>query len=239
MNYKNKMILESIGVDAVVSQTPLNRFEESKVMPPVINSGIKKTEGTQNLNHINSLAELREAMAAFDGCSLKKTAMNMVFSDGNPQAKVMLIGEAPGADEDRQGKPFVGQSGQLLRRIFGFIGLTIDDLYITNVLPYRPPGNRQPTPIEITMFRPFLERHIELINPACLILVGGTSCKALLDTKEGITQLRGRWFDMPLSSPDKTVKTMATYHPAYLLRSPLRKREVWQDMLTLKDFIKA
>jgi len=237
MDKRRKRRLEILGVDEVVSLTPLDRFEESKMPQKIEKKRASPAAGAaQPLDHITTLEELREAMVQFDGCSLKKTAMNLVFSDGNPEADVMIIGEAPGADEDRQGKPFVGQSGQLLRRIFGFIGLTLDHLYITNVLPYRPPGNRQPTPIEISMFHPFLEKHIELINPKCLILVGGTATKALLDAKEGITQLRGRWFDLPLSS-GATIKTMVTYHPAYLLRSPLRKREVWKDMLALKHFL--
>jgi len=242
---KRKRRLEILGIDEVTSSVPLNRFEESKtpsklekkVATSIAVNVASSAEGANSLFHVTTLEGLKEAMAEFDGCSLKKTAMNLVFSDGNPEADVMIIGEAPGADEDRQGKPFVGQSGQLLRRIFGFIGLTLDHLYITNVLPYRPPGNRQPTPVEISMFHPFLEKHIALINPKCLILVGGTATKALLDAKEGITQLRGKWFDLPLSS-GATVKTMVTYHPAYLLRSPLRKREVWKDMLALKRFLR-
>jgi len=241
MDQKKKIFLESLGVDAVVSETPLDRFEESKaVKKSAQNSQIpQKSKAPSSLENITSLEELREAMVHFDGCSLKKTAMNLVFSDGNPQADVMIIGEAPGADEDRQGKPFVGQSGQLLRRIFGFIGLTLDHLYITNVLPYRPPGNRQPTPLEISLFHPFLEKHIALVNPKCIVLVGGTACKALLDMKDGITQLRGRWFDLNLASCENPIKVMATYHPAYLLRSPLRKRETWKDMLTLKSFLRS
>jgi uracil-DNA glycosylase family 4 len=239
---KSKRRLEILGVDEMTSVTPLNRFEESKPSQKVEKKIAPAASISQSfpntLAHVAALEELKEAMIQFDGCSLKKTAMNLVFSDGNPEAEVMIIGEAPGADEDRQGKPFVGQSGQLLRRIFGCIGLTLDHLYITNVLPYRPPGNRQPTPIEISMFHPFLEKHIELINPKCLILVGGTATKALLDAKEGITQLRGRWFDLPLAS-GATIKTMVTYHPAYLLRSPLRKREVWKDMLALKGFLRG
>lgn len=250
MDAKTKALLESVGVDMALSEKPIDRFqavqessskaEEKPVVAkapskPSLNKGPSGVEETRALlKNVKTLEELKKAMAEFDGCALKKTAMNLVFSDGNPEADVMLIGEAPGADEDRQGKPFVGQSGQLLRRIFGFIGLGIDKLYISNVLPYRPPGNRQPTPMEIAMFHPFLEKHIELVNPKCVILVGGTSAKALLDTKEGITKLRGRWLELTLSD-GKSLKAMATYHPAYLLRSPSRKREVWKDMLNLKD----
>ena len=245
----SKKILEDIGIDTVLSEEPIDRFQEKQpakkdpvqVTPTTPAPPTPQPHGSGDtsilLKNVKTLEELKKAMEAFDGCSLKKTAMNLVFSDGNPEADVMLIGEAPGADEDRQGKPFVGQSGQLLRRIFSFAGLTLDKLYISNVLPYRPPGNRQPTPMEVSMFKPFLEKHIELVNPKCVILVGGTSCKALLNSKEGITKIRGKWVDLKLSEPGKTVKAMATYHPAYLLRSPSRKREVWQDMLTLKDFL--
>ncbi|MBM3611216.1 MAG: uracil-DNA glycosylase [Alphaproteobacteria bacterium] len=197
------------------------------------------TSNRESSSLSEGLRDLKITLANFEGSSLKKTAINMVFSDGNPDAKVMVVGEAPGADEDRQGKPFVGQSGQLLRRILSFIGLTIDHVYITNVLPYRPPGNRQPTPQEIQMFLPFLQKHIALIKPKCLLLVGGTACKALLEGQDGITKIRGTWIDLVVPGLDHPVKAMATYHPAYLLRSPLRKKDVWKDMLMVKKFLRT
>lgn len=236
-----KNLLENIGINCVFSDIPLNRFEESKLEFPknLTPSVLTETSKTDSLSLIKNLQGLKEELVKFEGSSLKKTAINMVFSDGNPGAKVMVIGEAPGADEDRQGKPFVGQSGQLLRRILSFIGLTIDHVYITNVLPYRPPGNRQPTLQEIEMFLPFLQKHIALINPKCLLLVGGTACKALLNGQDGITKIRGSWIDLEVPGLGRPVKAMATYHPAYLLRSPLRKKDVWKDMLMVKKFLRT
>lgn len=184
-----------------------------------------------------TLEELKEVIQNYEGLTVKKTALNMVFCDGNPKAKVMLVGEAPGAEEDKQGKPFVGQSGQLLRKIFKFAGFDIDHIYISNVLNWRPPGNRTPTPQEIAIARPFIQRHIELVNPEIVVMVGGTSCKALIDTKEGITKLRGKWYDLDFVDSNAKVKATAIYHPAYLMRSPSRKKDVWQDVLTLKDYI--
>ena len=239
----NKIFLEDIGVDGVLSETPINRFEEAKKAVPQkptavtpVQAPMASAASSINLDDVKTREDLQEAIRQFDGSPLKKTAMNLVFSDGNPEAEVMLIGEAPGADEDRQGKPFVGQSGQLLRKIFESVGLSLDKIYISNVLPWRPPGNRQPTPAEIEMFRPFLKKHIELIKPKCLMLIGGTACKALLNTREGITKIRGKWLELDAGNGN-VPKAMATYHPAYLLRSPSRKRDVWQDMLVLKDFL--
>lgn len=194
----------------------------------------------------NTLEELRAALEGFDGLSIKQTATQLVFSDGNPNARVMLIGEAPGADEDRMGKPFVGVSGQLLDRILKCIGLdrTADDpaqaLYISNILNWRPPGNRTPAPAEVDIALPFIERHIALVKPRALILCGGVSAKALLDRAEGISRLRGRFQDyVPLTpgiSADMTpIPALATYHPAYLLRTPSQKKAIWADMLILKE----
>lgn len=177
-----------------------------------------------------TLAELEAAVRAFDGCPLKFTATNTVFADGNPQARVMLVGEAPGEDEDRQGRPFVGVSGRLLDRILAAIGLDRTTVYITNILPWRPPGNRSPTQAEIAACMPFMERHVALIAPAVLVPLGGTAAKALLNRAEGITRLRGRWFDYPAGPP---VPVLPMLHPAYLLRNPASKREAWRDMLTL------
>lgn len=187
----------------------------------------------------NTLEELRQALELFEGCSLKKTALNLVFSDGNPQAKIMLIGEAPGADEDRQGKPFVGMSGQLLTKAFECAGFERDKhLYISNTIFWRPPGNRQPTQQELEACFPFTQRHIELINPKVLILVGGTAVKALLKTNEGITKLHGKWLQYTSPGLAQPIPTMAIYHPAYLLRSPGRKKELWMDLLKIKEALK-
>ncbi|MSO64435.1 MAG: uracil-DNA glycosylase [Alphaproteobacteria bacterium] len=176
-----------------------------------------------------SLAELRAAMAAFDGCALKNTAKNLVFGDGNPQSGLMLIGEAPGADEDREGLPFVGVSGQLLDRMLKAIGRDRTSAYITNMLAWRPPGNRTPTPAEVMILLPFIERHIDLVAPKLLVLVGGTAAAALLDRSEGITRLRGRWLTYGAGVP-----TMCLYHPAYLLRQPALKKQAWQDLLAVR-----
>lgn len=181
-----------------------------------------------------TLAELLEALRGFDGCALRQTAMNLVFADGNPKARVMLIGEAPGEDEDRQGKPFVGASGKLLDRMLAGIGLDRTSVYITNILPWRPPGNRSPTPAEIAACLPFVERHIALVDPALLVLLGGTAAKTLLGRSEGVTRLRGRWFDYGSPGLPRPIPALALYHPAYLLRSPVHKRDTWRDLLSLR-----
>jgi DNA polymerase len=182
-----------------------------------------------------SLEALREAMAAFDGSPLRETATNLVFADGAPGAPLMFIGEAPGADEDRLGRPFVGVSGRLLDRMLASIGLTRErgDFYITNILPFRPPGNRTPTDAEILLFLPFVLRHIALADPRHLVLLGGVAAKALLRSREGITRLRGRWHDVALGPGDNR-PALATLHPAYLLRNPTAKRDAWADLLTLR-----
>jgi uracil-DNA glycosylase len=182
----------------------------------------------------HDLKQLEEALQAFDGCPLKETATNLVFGDGNPKARVMLVGEAPGADEDRQGKPFVGVSGQLLDRMIGWIGLDrATGFYITNILYWRPPGNRQPTAAEIAACLPFIERHIELVDPRILVLVGGSSAKTLLGRSEGIMRLRGQWFQYQSPGMPRPIPALATLHPAYLLRSPGQKGEAWRDLLSL------
>lgn len=182
-----------------------------------------------------TLSELQENLAHFDGCALKKTATNLVFSDGNPKARIMLIGEAPGADEDRIGKPFVGLSGQLLDLVFKSVGYTRENLYISNILPWRPPGNRVPSPEETAMCLPFVERHIELVAPELIIFVGGTSAKTLLRSNLGISRLRGKMIDYALfEDTTKTIPATAIFHPAYLLRSPGQKRLVWLDLLRIK-----
>ena len=177
------------------------------------------------------LEALKAACADFDGCGLKKTASHMVFSDGNPAADIMLIGEAPGADEDRQGKPFVGVSGQLLDRMLASINLTRQNVYITNIILWRPPGNRTPTVEETSAFMPILKRHIELIAPKLIVTLGGSSSKALLNTSDGILKTRGRWHDF--DTGEGLIPLMPTLHPAYLLRTPGQKALAWQDLRSL------
>jgi len=181
-----------------------------------------------------SLEALRAAMADFDGSLLRETATQLVFADGVPSAGLMFIGEAPGADEDRQGLPFVGVSGQLLDRMLATIGLARSrHFYITNILPFRPPGNRTPTDAEIALFLPFIRRHIALVRPRLVVLLGGTAAKALLGSREGITRLRGRWHQIIIETLPP-IPTLATLHPAYLLRTPAAKRDAWQDLLALQ-----
>jgi DNA polymerase len=186
----------------------------------------------------STLAELEAAIRGFEGCALKRTAKNTVFADGTPGAPVMIVGEAPGADEDRLGKPFVGVSGQLMDRMMGAIGLSRDGgFYITNILFWRPPGNRTPTTTEQGMCLAFTRRHIELAKPKVLVLAGGVAVKAVLDTAEGITRLRGKWTSYTLGD-GTVIPTMPTFHPAYLLRTPASKRQSWQDLLAIDKKLK-
>lgn len=241
------------GVTVALSDEPNNRFNKKPSVETVKTPQKSKTlsvvhppEAHQLQNHgdiiqkaenlaksANTLDELKSALVGFDGLSLKKTATQIVYADGNTDAKIMVIGEAPGADEDRQGIPFVGASGQLLDTIFSCIDLSrADTLYISNILNWRPPGNRTPTPEEMAISAPFIKRHIELINPDILVLCGGVAAKTLLNSKESISRLRGKIHDY-----NDTTKAIATYHPAFLLRTPLQKKKVWADMLMLRDFL--
>ncbi|MCA0247831.1 MAG: uracil-DNA glycosylase [Proteobacteria bacterium] len=180
-----------------------------------------------------NVAELEAAVRAFEGCALKRTAKNTVFADGVVGAPVMIVGEAPGADEDRLGKPFVGVSGQLMDRMFNAIGMSRErDLYITNILFWRPPGNRTPTLAEQAICLAFTRRHIELARPKLVVLAGGTAVKAVLDTTEGITRLRGKWATLRLDDGTE-VPALPTFHPAYLLRTPASKRQSWWDLLSI------
>jgi DNA polymerase len=179
-----------------------------------------------------TLAALRQTLAGFEGCNLRFTATNLVFADGNPEARVMFVGEAPGMEEDLQGLPFVGRSGQLLDRMMAAIGLDRSSAYIANVVPWRPPGNRTPTPQETEICRPFIERQIALVDPDVLVFLGGASAKQLLRTSEGILKLRGRWRDYETGR--RTIRAMATLHPAYLLRQPLQKKLAWRDLLSIR-----
>ncbi len=198
--------------------------------------------------------ELKQAIEEFDGLSIKRTASNIVFSSGNPSAKIMIIGEAPGTDEDRQGVPFAGQEGQLLDKILGSIGLNRDgktaqdSVYITNILNWRPPGNRSPTSAELEISMAFIERHIALIAPKIIIMTGGTPAKYLLKNAQPISKIRGKWLDYNavtpdiysgLNAPTAPISAMTVYHPSFLLGTPAKKKTVWQDMLSLKSRLES
>ncbi|MGE8941782.1 uracil-DNA glycosylase [Leptospira interrogans] len=184
-----------------------------------------------------TLDELRDKLEHFDGCALKATAKNLCFYRGAPQARLMLIGEAPGRDEDIQGKPFVGRAGQLLDRMLAAINLTEADVHITNIVYWRPPGNRTPTPQEALVCRPFLLRQIELVAPDFLLLVGGAAAKSVLDTNDGILRVRGKWRQIEVGG--RTLPVIATLHPAYLLRTPAAKRQAWRDLLAVRSNLDA
>lgn len=214
---------------------------QAKVLTEKLAKTLPKAAASISALKADSLEALREELNHFEGCPLRHTAMNLVFSDGNPKASVMLIGEAPGEDEDRQGKPFVGVSGQLLDRMLAAGGLDRSQVYISNILFWRPPGNRAPTDAEIAACLPFTERHIALVKPKLIVLLGGVAAKSLLRTKEGITRLRGRWVDytLPLGHEiNESIPCLPTYHPAYLLRQPSAKRQAWSDMLLLISKLK-
>jgi DNA polymerase len=182
-----------------------------------------------------TLEELRALVERFEGCALRNTAKQLVFADGNPNSRLMFVGEAPGRDEDIEGLPFVGRSGKLLDRMIAGIGYDRMNVYIANIVPWRPPGNRTPTPQESAICLPFLQRQIELANPDVLVCLGGPSAQTLLNVKEGITRVRGRWFTFNTGTRD--IKAVATFHPAFLLRSPLQKRFVWRDLMAIKKVL--
>jgi uracil-DNA glycosylase family 4 len=253
-----KNILElhlDLGVDELFSSNPESLFEKTKgsivvrrrkkdqepeykaPSSPLLLKTAQVVEEANKLSQgIKTLEELRLAIESFQGSDLKKMATNLVFGDGNPKANIMIIGEAPGAEEDEQGLPFVGRSGQLLETMFATIGLSRKtDLYITNIIPYRPPGNRTPTAPEMSMFRPFILKHIELISPDFVILVGATSLKAIMNKDIQIATSHGNWLDLEIGG--KKIQAMPIYHPAYVLRSPLQKRVVWQDLLKMQEKI--
>ena len=252
----------AMGADEAIGETALDRLAPAPAQPiaaaPVIAQPAPSfvrapapalvappgalaeslAEAAQSARRLAATAEsieaLAELIAAFDDCPLKRTATNTVFLDGNPAAPVMIIGEAPGADEDRIGRPFVGRAGQLLDRMLAAIGLDRTGVQITNVIYWRPPGNRKPTSAEIAACLPFVFRHIALSRPKVLVLAGGTAATALLPVSDGITRLRGRWFDLAVPGLDAPVPTLPMFHPAFLLRAPERKREAWRDLLALK-----
>jgi DNA polymerase len=232
------------GVDEVIGDGPVNRYDLAAEAPKAARAAtapVAKATGAADpveaardgAGRAGSLQELRAALAAYDHCELKRGARNTVFADGNPAARVLVLGEAPGAEEDREGRPFVGRAGQLLDRMFEAIGLsrTSPDaqsaLYITNVMPWRPPANRDPEPAEIAMMLPFVERHIALADPEVIVVMGNTPLFALTGAK-GILRARGTW-TQALGKP-----VLPMTHPAYLLRNPAAKREAWADLLTLQ-----
>ena len=236
-----------LGADEAIQDMPVNRYDlnsqppKPKATPAPPRQELFEPDPVAGARTAaagaGDLESLRAAIAAYEHCELKKGARNLVFSDGTPGARIMIVGEAPGRDEDRIGKPFVGRAGQLLDKMLAAIGRSREtpdadaSVYITNVLPWRPPQNRDPKPDEIAMMLPFVERHIALAKPDVLVAMGNISCQALLG-RRGITKLRGNWQEamgLPL---------LPMFHPAYLLRNPIAKRETWSDLLTLQAKLK-
>jgi DNA polymerase len=211
--------------------------------PALANSGAVPPEGKINadgaaLAGITSLADLQSGLAKLDDCPLKHTASNLCFADGNPGARLMIIGEAPGRDEDRMGVPFVGADGQLLDKMIASIGLDRASVYLTNLLPWRPPGNRSPTDEETAMLLPWLFRHVQLAKPEFVLLLGGAAAKLVLGSHDGIMKLRGRWRDVDFGDGVPR-PVLASLHPAYLLRSPAQKRLAFEDLLLLAKQLAA
>ncbi len=201
----------------------------------VLEAGETANEARLLAQSAKTLEDLKTALEQFDGCGLKATATNLVFGDGAADARIMFIGEAPGSDEDIQGLPFVGRSGQLLDRMLVAIGLDRQNAYITNVIPWRPPGNRTPTPHETAVCRPFIDRQIELVSPEVIVFLGGVAAKEMLDTATGILRLRGKWTNF--KGKDTEYPALPTLHPAYLLRQPAQKRLVWSDFILIRQFL--
>jgi DNA polymerase len=238
------------GVDETIGDAPIDRFRPVDIpaaastaarLPPALAAPAQPQASSAHMAQAcTTLAELKAAVEAYDGCALKAFASRTVFADGNPSAKVMIIGEAPGEDEDRQGRPFVGVSGQLLDRMLASIGLArADNAYITNVVFWRPPGNRKPTAEEVALCLPFVQRHVEIMDPEVLVLLGGAAANTMLASPLGITILRGRWFEYQTPGLPRPVPVMATFHPAYLLRTPQQKRAAWKDLMAIRDRIDA
>jgi uracil-DNA glycosylase len=239
------------GVDVAVGEEPVDRFAQrpparaAQPMTPISQQGeppvlpqvsapLAADPGEARVLAASaaSLAELEAILGAYDGCGLKFRATQLVFADGNPQAQIMLIGEAPGAEEDRQGKPFVGKSGQLLDRMLAAIGLDRTGVYIANTVPWRPPGNRTPSPEEMALCLPFLHRQVELVAPKLIVTLGGPAMQTVFSTTTGILKMRGRWSEVSVGNHG--VLAMPTLHPAYLLRNPAAKHQAWRDMLSLR-----
>jgi len=258
--------LVSVGADEAISDEPVDRFRAVADQParpaavapptplsqpavvepppsrPMPQAPLGTAEDTATARELaaaaNTLEELKEAIAKFDGLSLKATATNLVFADGNPEADLMLIGEAPGGEEDRRGVPFVGAAGQLLDRMLAAIGHDRNNSYITNIVNWRPPGNRKPSPSEMLLCQPFIARHIALMKPRLILLLGDTAAKTLTGRSEGITRLRGKWCEWIDPATGATIPMLPTFHPAFLLRSPSQKREAWADLLAAKAKLK-
>lgn len=236
------------GVDTPVGEEPVDRFAASVVKPRAVPPAaaaapvatLPEAALTADPSETRALAagaqtldELKAVMAAYDGCGLKLRATQLCFADGNPEAEIMLVGEAPGSEEDLQGKPFVGRAGQLLDRMLAAIGLDRTKVFIVNTVPWRPPGNREPSPEEMALCQPFLHRQIELVAPKLLVTLGNVPTKALFATTSGITRMRGQWKDLTIGG--HAVPALAMLHPAYLLRQPAQKALAWRDMLALKQ----
>lgn len=220
-----------------VSAKPAPGRRVSPALIPLAPADESVSTAREIASRCNSLEALREALQSFDQCPLKATATNLVFADGNPDSGVMIIGEAPGADEDRSGLPFVGVSGKLLDKMLEAIGLDRSTAYITNILFWRPPGNRKPTTLESEMCLPFVERHVELVQPKVIVVLGGSAATAILETTTGITRLRGKWQNYERGSVQ--IPVLPTYHPAYLLRQPALKRDAWRDFQSLKERLRS
>lgn len=228
------------AASATASRAPAG---DGLIRPPAAGLAGAPQQARETATHVAaacaSLDDLRAAMEAFDGCPLKVTATKTVFGDGNPKAPLMLIGEAPGREEDRQGVPFVGESGRLLDRMLASIGLDRTSYYITNLLPWRPPGNRTPTDQEVAVCLPFLQRHIELVQPRVLLLLGGLPTRNLFARPEGIMRQRGKWRRYESTGLSHPIDALATLHPAFLLRQPAQKRLAWRDLLDLQERLRA
>ncbi len=229
---------EPAGPPPPVAAAPLVSVARAVAAAPPAAFAQSPAEDAQSARRLaagaETVAALEALVAGFEGCALKRTATSTVFADGNPAAPVMIVGEAPGADEDRLGRPFVGRAGQLLDRMLAAIGLDRSGVLITNVIYWRPPGNRTPTAAEIASCLPFVLRHVALARPKILVLAGGTAARALLPEGPGITRLRGRWFDLAIPGLEEAVATLPMFHPSFLLRAPERKREAWRDLLALR-----
>ena len=206
-------------------------------MPPPIPADAGVMAARQAAAEAKSLDDLGRLLAAFEGCTLKATAKSLCFYRGRPDARVMIIGEAPGREEDLAGKPFVGPAGQLLDRMLAAIGLGESDVHITNTVYWRPPGNRTPTPQEVLVCRPFLDRQIAIVAPDIIVTLGGPATKAILDVADGIMRVRGKWRSVTFG--ERPIKVMATLHPAYLLRTPVAKRMAWRDLLAIEAALRA
>lgn len=237
---------EAMGVDEAIGERPIDRFGPPKqdwgeTIPTtkLAASPAKSAADASSVSARNAttLEELQALVAAFDGCALKRTAKNLCFARGSARASLMLIGEAPGRDEDLQGRPFVGRAGQMLDLMLAAIGLGEEHVYITNTVYWRPPGNRTPTQEEVEACAPFLARQIELLSPQVLVLLGGAAAKNILGITEGIMRLRGKWLSYRCGGHE--IATLATLHPAFLLRNPEQKRLAWRDMLMIKERLSA